>query len=68
MDGCCMKQHEQALLYLQKAAEDEVLLDEVLDSIRISDSVIGFHCQQAVEKFLKPYCPLKRFVFAAPMI
>ena len=39
-DGCCMRQHEPALLYLNKAAEDEVLLDEVLASPRVSDTVI----------------------------
>jgi HEPN domain-containing protein len=50
-----MKQHEQAQLYLQKAEEDEALLDEVLNSPRISDSVIGFHCQQAAEKLLKSF-------------
>jgi len=38
-----MKKHDQALLYLQKAAEDEALLDEVLHSPRVSDAVIGFH-------------------------
>jgi len=48
-----MKLHEQALLYLNKAAEDEVLVDEVIASSRVSDAVIGFHCQQAVEKLLK---------------
>ena len=48
-----MKLHEQALLYLDKAAEDEVLVDEVIGSSRVSDAVIGFHCQQAVEKLLK---------------
>ncbi len=48
-----MKLHEQALLYLDKAAEDEVLVDEVIVSPRVSDAVIGFHCQQAVEKLLK---------------
>ena len=48
-----MKQHEQASIYLRKAAEDEALLDEVLDSPRVSDAVIGFHCQQAAEKLLK---------------
>lgn len=48
-----MRQHEQALLYLKKAVEDEVLLDEVLASPRVSDTVIGFHCQQAAEKLLK---------------
>jgi HEPN domain-containing protein len=48
-----MKQHEQAGLYLQKAAEDEALLDEVMESTRISDEIFGFHCQQAAEKILK---------------
>jgi len=48
-----MKRHEQARLYLDKAAEDEALLDEVIDSSRVSDAAIGFHCQQAAEKLLK---------------
>lgn len=48
-----MKRHEQALLYLNKAREDEALLDEVLNSPRVSDAIIGFHCQQAAEKLLK---------------
>ncbi len=48
-----MKRREQALLLLGKAAQDEALLDEVLDSRNISDEVIGFHCQQAAEKLLK---------------
>src|SRR5713226_3348095 len=48
-----MKQREQALLLLNKAAEDEALLDEVLESGRVSDAVFGFHCQQAAEKLLK---------------
>ncbi len=48
-----MKQHEQALQFLKKAAEDEALLDEVLTSPRVSDVTLGFHCQQAAEKMLK---------------
>lgn len=48
-----MKPREQALLFLRKAEEDENLLDEVLASPRVSDAVIGFHCQQAAEKLLK---------------
>jgi hypothetical protein len=48
-----MKQREQALMLLKKAAQDEALLDEVLASARVSDEVIGFHCQQAAEKMLK---------------
>lgn len=48
-----MKRHEQALLFLKKAAADEALVDEVLDSPRVGDEVIGLHCQQAAEKLLK---------------
>jgi HEPN domain-containing protein len=48
-----MKRREQALLLLGKAAQDESVLDEVLDSDKVSDEVIGFHCQQAAEKILK---------------
>jgi HEPN domain-containing protein len=48
-----MKQREQALLLLRRAAQDESLLDEVLASSNVSDELIGFHCQQAAEKMLK---------------
>jgi HEPN domain-containing protein len=50
-----MKQHEQALLLLRKAAQDEALLDEILDSDKVSDEIVGFHCQQAAEKLLKAW-------------
>lgn len=48
-----MKRREQALLFLRKAAQDESLLDAVLDVETVSDEVYGFHCQQAAEKMLK---------------
>jgi len=48
-----MKQREQALLLLCKAAQDEALLDAVLASNQVSDEIVGFHCQQAAEKMLK---------------
>ena len=41
------------MLFLRKAAQDEALLDAVIDSDKVSDEVIGFHCQQAAEKMLK---------------
>jgi len=41
------------LLFLRKAAQDEALLDAVIASDKVSDEVIGFHCQQAAEKMLK---------------
>lgn len=39
--------------FLGKTAQDETLLDKVLDDAEVSDEVIGFHCQQAAEKLLK---------------
>jgi len=48
-----MKRREQALLFLRKAAQDEALVDAVIESDTVSDEVIGFHCQQAAEKMLK---------------
>lgn len=48
-----MKRREQALLLLRKAAQDEALLDAVIDSAAVSDEIFGFHCQQAAEKLLK---------------
>jgi HEPN domain-containing protein len=48
-----MKQREQALLLLSKAAQDEALLDAVADSELVSDEIFGFHCQQAAEKMIK---------------
>ena len=48
-----MRHHERALLLLKKASEDEVLLDEILTTEAVSDEIIGFHCQQAIEKMLK---------------
>jgi len=41
------------LLFLRKAAQDEALVDAVMESDAVSDEVIGFHCQQAAEKMLK---------------
>ena len=48
-----MRQHEQALLFVRKAAEDEALLAEVITSKQVSNEIFGFHAQQASEKLLK---------------
>jgi len=48
-----MRQHEQALLLVKKAVDDEALLAEILTSSQVSDEIFGFHCQQAAEKLLK---------------
>ena len=36
-----MKRREQALLFLRKAAQDESLLDAVLESGSVSDRAVG---------------------------
>lgn len=48
-----MRQREQAILLVKKAADDEALLDEIFSSRQVSDEIFGFHCQQAAEKLLK---------------
>jgi HEPN domain-containing protein len=48
-----MRQREQAMLLVKKAADDETLLAEILSSSHVSDEIFGFHCQQAAEKLLK---------------
>lgn len=62
-----MMQHnlnrELAERLFKKAEEDEALLDEVLDSTRVSDEVFGFHCQQAAEKLLKAVLAIKGIVY-----
>ena len=45
--------HDHALLLLSKARADKLVLDKLADDSEISDDVIGFHAQQAVEKLLK---------------
>ena len=54
---------EHAEQLLRKAGEDEALIDEVLDSSRVSDEVIGFHCQQAAEKLLKAVLAIHGVVY-----
>lgn len=48
-----MKWDEQRDLLLSKAAEDEKAMAVLLEAAAVSDAVIGFHAQQAVEKYLK---------------
>lgn len=54
---------ELARQLMRKAAEDEALLDEVLSSPRVTDEVIGFHCQQAAEKLLKSVLAARGIVY-----
>jgi len=48
-----MKWDEQRNLLLDKAAEDERAMAVLANDAQTSDASVGFHAQQAVEKYLK---------------
>lgn len=39
--------------FLTKGREDEVLLERIVSDPDVSDSIFGFHVQQAIEKYVK---------------
>jgi len=41
------------MILMEKALHDEVLVEEVFAAKRVTDDIVGFHCQQAMEKLLK---------------
>lgn len=45
--------HELARQLLDRADDDVAAADALLDADRVSDAIVGFHAQQAVEKALK---------------
>lgn len=48
-----MNPRDLAELFLAKAYDDEVAATKLAPIIEVSDSVVGFHAQQAIEKSLK---------------
>ncbi len=40
-------------ILIEKAMQDECVLENLIDNTAITDETIGFHAQQAVEKLLK---------------
>jgi len=44
-----------AKLFLARAKDDEILLEEIITNERIREQIIGFHAQQAAEKLLKAF-------------
>ena len=48
-----MKHQKQIELLMQKAGEDEYLLDKIGNDPKASTEIFGFHAQQAAEKMLK---------------
>lgn len=47
------RSREHARLLIQKASEDQYVLERLIGDEDAPDAVIGFHAQQAVEKLLK---------------
>lgn len=38
-----MTKHELALRFLHKAAQDEVVVDRLIDDVSVADEAVGFH-------------------------
>jgi HEPN domain-containing protein len=50
---------ELAALLERKAKADAVAMRELVDNPEISDEIVGFHAQQAIEKWLKALMALR---------
>src|SRR5437899_2374892 len=50
-----MSARKQSQMLLRKAAADEALVKKILADEEIADELVGYHCQQAVEKLLKAF-------------
>jgi HEPN domain-containing protein len=48
-----MAASDEARRLLAKAAEDEYVLDRLLEDAKAPEAMVGFHAQQAAEKLLK---------------
>lgn len=48
-----MKPPDPSRALVEKAAQDEFVVDQIIDLPQSPDEVIGFHLQQAAEKLLK---------------
>jgi HEPN domain-containing protein len=48
-----MAASDEARRLLAKAAEDEYVLDRLLDDAAAPEAIVGFHAQQAAKKMLK---------------
>lgn len=54
---------EHAALFIRKADDDTNLIRFVLGNAEVTDEIIGFHFQQAIEKLLKAACTIKNIRF-----
>jgi hypothetical protein len=54
------------MLLLNKARADKVVIDKLADDPDVSDDMIGFHAQQAVETLLKAVLANRGIQYPAP--
>jgi len=58
-----MSPHDLALRFFTKGEQDLIAAAALAGNPDISDDIVGFHCQQAVEKFLKAVLVKNEVVF-----
>lgn len=58
-----MSPHDLALRFFSKGEQDLAAATALAGNLDISDDIVGFHCQQAVEKFLKAVLVKNEVVF-----
>ena len=46
---------QYVLQWIEKAEEDRLVVQQLVDADSTARGAIGFHCQQAAEKFIKAY-------------
>jgi len=58
-----MSLRDLASRFVAKGEEDLLAAKALVDNPEISDDIVGFHCQQAVEKFLKAILTKEEVIF-----
>ena len=58
-----MSPHDLAQRFLLKGEQDLAAAFALVDHEEIADDIVGFHCQQAVEKFLQAVLATHQVVF-----
>jgi len=58
-----MTQSELACLFIRKGIQDEDAASALLENHDIADEIVGFHCQQAAEKYMKAVLVSRKIEF-----
>ncbi|MFA6291540.1 MAG: HEPN domain-containing protein [Victivallales bacterium] len=58
-----MTPSELACLFIRKGVQDEDAVSALLENRDIADEIVGFHCQQAAEKYMKAVLVSRKIEF-----